>query len=224
MKSPHVHLYRSGFGNAKKKIESFAARLLPHRDIPASPALYLSLFRSSQTARTHTPALHFLFTLVSLLGAWKVERESTRHGRAYTPPVWALPRPYRQLSGRDVTQWGRQCAGQYTPCLLLDSIRPSQGAPPPARPPIRPPSAVDFPLSLSRSPLLESAHPRQLNKHNSWLCRPAVTMRASRKEIPKIRGNGIVRPALSRLPRRTDYADRRAVADLPFTKNHSTRE
>lgn len=176
----------------------------------------ITVFSLSPSVRGHAfTRVIFSFYTRLFSGTRKREGESTRHGRAYTPPVWALPRPYRQLSGRDVTQWGRQCSGQYTPCLLLDSIRPSQGAPPP----IRPPTAVDFSLS----PLLESAHPRQLNKHNSWLCRPAVTMRALRKEIPKIRGTGIVRPALSRLPRRTDYADRRAVADLPFTKNLSTR-
>lgn len=34
--------------------------------------------------------------------------------------------PYRQLSVRDVAQWGRQCAGQYT---LFPNPRPSNPHP-----------------------------------------------------------------------------------------------
>lgn len=153
IKSPRIYLYGNGFGNARKKIESF---VLLYRDIgilsfsASLPSLFslslrLSLFAGLTRARIYLRYIFFLYSLFSRRAKEKERKgESTWHGRADTSPVWVLPRPYRQLSGRDVTQWGRQCSGQYTPCLLLDSIRPSQGAPPP----IRPPTAVDFSLSL----------------------------------------------------------------------------
>lgn len=101
---------------------------------------------------------------------------------------------------------------------------------------IHPPASRDYPALFTRgthSPIhrrllssLGISTSRQLNKHNSWLCRPAVTMRAPRKEIPKIRDTGIVRPALSlsRLPRMDYTPTDGATVDLPFAKNLSTRE
>lgn len=153
IKSPRIYLYRNGFGNARKKIEIVRPSLSRYRYslllcLSSFPflSLRLSLFAGLTRARIYLRYIFFLYSLFSRRAKEKERKgESTRHGRADTSPVWVLPRPYRQLSGRDVTQWGRQCSGQYTPCLLLDSIRPSQGAPPP----IRPPTAVDFSLSLS---------------------------------------------------------------------------
>lgn len=76
---------------------------------------------------------------------------------------------------------GQTIRGTIHP-LLLETIRPSS------------PGASTHRRLLSSLGISTS---RQLNKHNSWLCRPAVTMRALRKEIPKIRDTSIVRPALS---------------------------
>lgn len=119
----------------------------PEKRRKSSRSLF-TLPRSRETSVFFSSTTHicviffFLYILLSCMRARKRDR-------AYTPAVWALPRPYRQLSGRDVTQWGRQCAGQYTP-LLLETIRPSTPGVPTHL------STVDF------SPLLESAHPANL--------------------------------------------------------------
>lgn len=137
-----------------------------------------------------------------------------KRDRAYTPAVWALPRPYRQLSGRDVTQWGRQCAGQYTP-LLLETIRPSTPGVPTHL------STVDF------SPLLESAHPANLINiiadyaapRSQWELR---VKRYRRYEALALCASLSLSP-FSAAPNGL-YVDRRAIVGLPFTKSLYKKE
>lgn len=84
IKSPRIYLYRNGFGNARKKIESF---VLLYRDIgilsfsaslPSLFSLSPSLTLRRPHARTHIPALYFLFYTRFSLGARKRKREKER--------------------------------------------------------------------------------------------------------------------------------------------------
>lgn len=83
IKSPRIYLYRNGFGNARKKIESF---VLLYRDIgilsfsaslPSLFSLSPSLTLRRPHARTHIPALYFLF-IFAFLSAREREREKRR--------------------------------------------------------------------------------------------------------------------------------------------------
>lgn len=83
IKSPRIYLYRNGFGNARKKIESF---VLLYRDIgilsfsASLPSLFsLSVSHSSQASRAHayTCVIFSFYTRFSL-GARKRKREKER--------------------------------------------------------------------------------------------------------------------------------------------------
>lgn len=158
-------------------------------------------------SNTHSSHYIFRFIFSSPICA----RESAR---PYTDlPRLSIAEALSAVIGPWCRTMGQTMHGTIHPPLLDYPALSHPGHPPP----------TFLPSSTS---LLESAHPRQLNKHNSWLCRPVVTMRAPRKEIPKIRGTGIVCPALSPSPS-SSFAPsfpaeriicRRAVAHLPFTK------